>query len=88
MTLPPNHYTVEFWRSLCEGNVTTTQDWITLQEGIYWMGTKVYGRHLYIRKIYNLFWEAVTGSKKTWTIAGTPCIGKTFFSFFLFYKIR
>ena len=52
------------------------------------MGTETCGRSLYVRDIYNQFWGDVTGLAKTWTITGTPGVGKTFFSYFLFYKIR
>lgn len=37
---------------------------------------------------YNQFWNEVMGSEKAWTVTGTPGVGKTFFSFFMFHKIR
>ena len=34
------------------------------------------------------FWEIVNGTVDSWIVTGTPSIGKTFFTFYMFVKIR
>lgn len=52
------------------------------------MGHIPYHSTLYIRPAYHSFWEMINGEHHQWIITGTPGIGKTFFAFFMFSKIR
>lgn len=86
--LPNNHQVIQFWRALSSDSLNDLEDKFVLPQGSYWMGESKYGSSLYIRPVYNRFWEIITGAENGWILTGTPGIGKTFFTFFLFLKIR
>ena len=62
-------------------NCTISDEWIFLHDA-YWMGSSYYHSSLYIRPVYNMFWEITKGENCGWIVTGTPGIGKIFFFLF------
>lgn len=86
-----DHAVVLFWRSLFlkhPNYPVINSEWIHLNPKVNWMGSDTYEQSVFIRPIYNKFWEMINGSSRLWILTGTPGIGKTFFTFFMFVKIR
>ncbi|KAF8438682.1 hypothetical protein BGX38DRAFT_1261990 [Terfezia claveryi] len=91
LQLLSNDAVVLFWRSLFlkhPNYPVTNSEWIHLNPKVNWMGSDTYKQSVFIRPIYNKFWEMINGRGRLWILTGTPGIGKTFFTFFMFVKIR
>ncbi|RPB19048.1 hypothetical protein L211DRAFT_843063 [Terfezia boudieri ATCC MYA-4762] len=89
--LPSDDAVVLFWRTLFlkhPNYPVINSEWIHLNPKVNWMGSDTYEQSVFIRPIYNKFWEMINGSSRLWILTGTPGIGKTFFTFFMFVKIR
>ena len=88
--LPDDYPTVQFWCSLREKTPNysrITENSIRFDD-VYWMDSKYFRHSLYIQSVYHRFWEIVNGNVDSWIVTGTPGIGKTFFTFYIFVKIR
>lgn len=86
---PPSKLGI-FWAQLSNAKLEKVDNstWLTLPGEATWFGIDNLGSYLLVRRVYENFWEVLQESKVHYVFTGTPGIGKSFFSLYLFWKIR
>ena len=79
---------LDFWNALRATAISENDNFLKLPDNIHFLGKSDEASVLFIRKCYrDLFEVAFSNNTRRLIITGNPGIGKTFFSYYMLYKL-
>ncbi len=90
-TISPDQNIARFWQSL--DSATEDNGVLSLPADSFWMGDPALGSKLVIRQCYNDLWDMIQDLRtnqgiRRVALMGNPGIGKSWFLFYLLYKLK